>query len=206
VDNALTAAGLRAQLGRELLIGREIVVLQTTTSTNDEVWRLARAGAAEGLVVFAEEQTRGRGQHSHSWESAPGKGLWFSVLLRPGIAPRDSARLTTWAANTVAQVVQEIVQRKALVSPPNDVYVDGRKMAGVLVEMRAQTGAPHLAITGIGLNVNQQPCDFSEQLRERAVSLAMLRGGPVARDLLALKLLRKLDTTYHDTFALSHSR
>jgi BirA family biotin operon repressor/biotin-[acetyl-CoA-carboxylase] ligase len=165
------------------------------------VWRLANAGAPEGLVVFAEEQTRARGQRGNTWESAAGKGLWFSILLRPRIAPRDSARLTTWAANTIAGVVEQTVPQQATVKPPNDVYVENRKIAGVLVEMRAQTGAPHLAIVGIGLNVNQQPRDFPLDLRERAVSLAMLRGRPVERHPLAVKLLQKLNLTYQETFA-----
>ena len=83
--SGLDAAVLqRALAGR--LIGREIVVLESATSTNDSVLQMVEAGAAEGLVVFAEQQTAGRGQHGHRWESASRQGLWFSILLRPGLA------------------------------------------------------------------------------------------------------------------------
>ena len=183
---------MRADLG-DVTIGREIVVLEKTTSTNDSV--LAMAERPEGVVVFAEHQTAGRGQRSNFWESAAHKGLWFSILLRPKIDMKDLARLTNWAANVIATTVG-----KATVKPPNDVYIAGRKVAGVLVEIRAQKNAPHIAILGIGVNVNQTAEDFSDELRERAASLAMLRGQSQDRHLLAVALLRNLDRTYAETF------
>src|SRR5437868_12874272 len=108
----------------------------------------------EGLVVFAEHQTAGRGQRGNRWESARFKGLWFSVLLRPEIEIRDSGWLTTWAAQTVASTVGSRYSVAAEVKVPNDVYVSGGKLAGVLVEMRAQPRDSHIAILGIGINVN----------------------------------------------------
>jgi BirA family biotin operon repressor/biotin-[acetyl-CoA-carboxylase] ligase len=78
-------------------LGNRVVVLDETTSTNDVVFEMA-GDSEEGLVVFAERQTAGRGQHGRRWESAAGKGLWFSVLLRPNLAPNDLSRLTNWAA------------------------------------------------------------------------------------------------------------
>src|SRR6266550_8148887 len=98
----LSAAKLRAGLGHRT-IGREIIVLDETTSTNDVVLQMANGGAPEGLVVFAEHQTAGRGQRGNVWESAAGKGLWFSVLLRPQIPLTDSIQLTSWAAACVCQ-------------------------------------------------------------------------------------------------------
>jgi BirA family biotin operon repressor/biotin-[acetyl-CoA-carboxylase] ligase len=86
------------------------------------------------------------------------------------------------------------------VKRPNDIHVAGRKIAGVLVEMRAQQNTPHLAICGIGLNVNHRPEDFSEELRARAASLAMLLHRHVDRQRFAIALLRNLDRTYVETF------
>src|SRR3954451_20555643 len=76
-------------------IGKEIVVVEETGSTNDLAWKALERGAAEGFVVFAESQTKGRGQQGRRWESAPRLGLWFSVLLRPGLTLRESPRITT---------------------------------------------------------------------------------------------------------------
>src|SRR5256885_11643320 len=98
----LQVEALRAALGKQL-IGNCIFVLPETTSTNDVVWMMSQ-DHAEGLVVFAEYQTAGRGQRGDRWESAEGKGLYFSILLRPQVALNESSRLTTWAAESVAQV------------------------------------------------------------------------------------------------------
>jgi BirA family biotin operon repressor/biotin-[acetyl-CoA-carboxylase] ligase len=86
------------------------------------------------------------------------------------------------------------------IKPPNDVFVAGKKIAGVLVEMRAQENAPHLAIVGIGINTNHQPEDFSQELRSRAGSLALALDRQVDRQRFAIALLRNLDRTYVETF------
>ena len=156
----------------DCVIGREIIVVEETTSTNDSILQRATQTTREGLVVFAERQTTGRGQRNNTWESAAHKGLWFSTLLRPKISIDKSGRLTTWAVNVIAQTISEHFALVATIKSPNDVYVDGKKIAGVLVEMRAQKNAPHLAIAGIGINVNHAPEDFSTKLRSRAISLA----------------------------------
>jgi BirA family biotin operon repressor/biotin-[acetyl-CoA-carboxylase] ligase len=198
----LSAKKLRADLG-DVVIGREIVVLEQTTSTNDVVLQMAKGDTPEGVVVFAEHQTAGRGQRGNRWESAAGKGLWFSVLLRPKIVLKDSIQITAWSAQVIAATIQTEFFLQATIKSPNDVCIEGRKIAGVLVEMRAQAKGPHIAILGIGVNVNQRPHDFSEELRHRAISLAMLRRGPTDRQLLAAALLGNLDRTYLKEFAPS---
>src|SRR5436305_10938577 len=162
--DALDAEKLRADVD-PAIIGREIFVLEETTSTNDSVLERVSPSTREGLVVFAERQTAGRGQRSNSWESVAGKGLWFSFLLRPKIDIGESPRLAEWAARTVAETIAKELTLPATVKLPNDVMIAGRKVAGVLVEMRAQKNAPHFAITGIGVNVNHQLEDFSQELR-----------------------------------------
>ena len=186
---------MRTEL-RGVIIGREIVVLEETTSTNEAILQRTMSETKEGLVVFAEHQTAGRGQHGKHWESAPGKGLWFSVLLRPKIDIDKSARLTTWAAERIAATIEEELSLRATIKSPNDVYVEGRKVSGVLVEMRAQKNAPHIGILGIGVNVNHAAEDFPAELRATAGSLAMAAGRPLDRHLLAVALLRNLDRTY----------
>src|SRR5438093_10732010 len=87
-------------------IGRQIIVLEQTSSTNDAILQVATVNSNQGLVLFAEHQTAGRGQRGNRWESAAGKGLWFSVLLRPKIQINDSGRLTIWAIETISDVIR----------------------------------------------------------------------------------------------------
>src|SRR5213595_4090450 len=182
-------------------IGRQIIVLEQTSSTNDAILQVATADSNEGLVLFAEHQTAGRGQRGNRWESAAGKGLWFSILLRPGIDLASSAQLTAWAAEAISSAIQNEFPPSPRIKPPNDVQIDEHKVAGVLVEMRSQKSAPHLAIVGIGVNVNQSREDFPKELQRRAISLAMALGKQVDRQKFAIALLRKLDRTYREKFA-----
>jgi BirA family biotin operon repressor/biotin-[acetyl-CoA-carboxylase] ligase len=182
-------------------IGQRIIVLEQTGSTNDAILQVATANSNEGLVLFAEHQTSGRGQRGNRWESAAGKGLWFSILLRPKIQINDSGRLTIWAIEAIADVIRIEFALEPTIKLPNDVQLYGRKVAGVLVEMRAQENAPHLAIVGVGINVNQSLEDFPPELRNRAISLAMALQRPVDRQKSAVVLLRNLDRTYRARFA-----
>src|SRR5439155_24784145 len=136
-------------------IGREIIVLEQTGSTNDAILQVAFSQGAsvsslpavasakegppspieQGLVVFAEHQTAGRGQHGNRWESAAGKGLWFSILLRPRIDLASSPQLTTWAAEAISGAIQNEFPLTPTIKPPNDVQIAECKVAGVLVEM-----------------------------------------------------------------------
>lgn len=204
----LTADELRAQL-HCAVIGQRIIVLEETSSTNDAILQVAYQGAAvssplsltnEGLVLFAEHQTAGRGQRGNRWESAAGKGLWFSILLRPKISVSDSGRLTIWAIETISDVIRNEFSLDPTIKLPNDVQIDGRKVAGVLVEMRAQEKASHLAIVGIGININQFPDDFPMDLQGRAISLAMALRRPIDRQKFTVALLQNLDRTYRAQF------
>ena len=186
-DDQLNAGALRAVFGDQ-----EIVFLEETTSTNDVVFEMAANGTGRG-VVFAERQTAGRGQHGNRWESAAGKGLWFSLLLEGEVVPNESWRVTLWAAETVAAILNEQFSLGAAVKPPNDIYVGDRKVAGVLLELRAIPNAAHAAVLGIGINVNHAEDDFPPELRERAGSVAMLTGRLVDRNQLAIALLRALN-------------
>jgi BirA family transcriptional regulator, biotin operon repressor / biotin---[acetyl-CoA-carboxylase] ligase len=195
----LIADQLQAHLSGAM-IGRHIIVLEQTGSTNDAILQVAAANSKEGLVLFAEHQTAGRGQRGNRWESAAGKGLWFSILLRPEIPMGDSGRLTIWSIQAISDMIRTEFSLEPKIKLPNDVQVRGRKVAGVLVEMRAQEKAPHLAVVGIGINVNQSVEDFPPELQSRAISLAMALGRPVDRQKLAAVVLRTLDRTYREQF------
>jgi BirA family biotin operon repressor/biotin-[acetyl-CoA-carboxylase] ligase len=126
----------------------------------------------------------------------------LSILLRPKIGPVDSARVVTWAAQTVLRTIEEEIGMGAQVKIPNDIYLDAKKIAGVLVEMRVEREGGYAAIVGIGINVNHTNSDFSGQLRQCAGSLAMAAGRQIDRQALALALLRKFDQTYRALFTV----
>jgi BirA family biotin operon repressor/biotin-[acetyl-CoA-carboxylase] ligase len=195
----LRAEVLRAALG-ESFIGNEIVVLEETTSSNDVVWQLACEGGRAGLVVFAERQTAARGQRGNRWEAATQLGLWFSILLRPGIEPVESPRLTSWTAEAIARTIEEQIGIAPRIKMPNDVYVGERKVAGVLVEMRVEKNGAYAAIAGLGVNVNHTASDFSPEVRPRAGSLFMVAGKKFNRESIAIALLRNLDRSYRALF------
>jgi BirA family biotin operon repressor/biotin-[acetyl-CoA-carboxylase] ligase len=192
ISDRLIAEELRAALkgGR---IGNEIVVVEEADSTNDVAWEAAKRGAPEGFVVFAERQTAGRGQYGRRWESAPYLGLWMSILLRPVMTLRESPRLTSLLADLVAATITEETGCAATIKPPNDIYVAGRKVAGILVEGRTENNGSYVAVGGIGINVNQSNADFPDELRVTAGSLAMATGWKIDRTRLAIALMRKLE-------------
>ena len=206
----LIADQLKAELTGASVIGREIIILNETGSTNDAILQLAsNQGAAvssppslikEGLVLFAEHQTTGRGQRGNRWESTKGKGLWFSILLRPEVQLRDSGRLTVWAVEAISDAIRAEFGVAPVIKLPNDIQLFGRKVAGVLVEMRAQKNAPHFVVVGIGINVNQSRADFPGDLQGRAISLAIALDRPVDRQEFAVALLQNLDETYRAQF------
>jgi BirA family biotin operon repressor/biotin-[acetyl-CoA-carboxylase] ligase len=191
------------------VISRKIIVLEQTGSTNDAILQLESTDGAprvrEGLVVFAEHQTAGRGQRGNRWESTAGKGLWFSILVRPKIHVSDSARLTIWAMEAISEVIRTEFGLEPAIKLPNDIQVYGQKLAGVLVEMRAQAKATHLAVIGIGINVNQAVEDFPPELQSGAISLAMALHRPVNRQEFAVAVLRNLDRTYRERFVAQAS-
>src|SRR5687768_3182595 len=191
----LIADDLRARLGPSDFI-REILVFEQTDSTNERVVQLGRNGTPGGIAVFAERQTAGRGRFGRRWESASHRGLWFSLLLRPACAPPLSLRLTTWAAIAVARVIEQAAQVQASIKWPNDVQVDGRKVAGILIETGLDATGHHFAVLGIGLNLNHRPEDFPAALRDRATSLRSSSKRVVDRPACAALLLRQLDHSY----------
>jgi BirA family transcriptional regulator, biotin operon repressor / biotin---[acetyl-CoA-carboxylase] ligase len=199
--DALHADDLSARLGKVRVVGREIHVFQETTSTNDVAARLARGGAEEGVVVFAESQTKGRGRMGRAWVSPAGKGLWFTVLLRPDFPPQGTTQLTVAAATALARAVTLQTGIVPEIKWPNDILIRGRKIAGILTEMRAELDRVQEVLLGIGMDVNLEAGDFADGLRRTATSLRLETGQKVNRAELAVVILRELDHDYHMVMA-----
>ena len=142
-------------------LGTPRMHLRRTDSTNERARELATRGAPHGTLVTASEQTAGRGRQGRTWSAPAGKALLCSLLLR------DPPRLLPLAAGVA---VAEVAGDGALIKWPNDILVEGRKVAGILVEGRPQQG---WAVLGIGLNVALRPEDFPAELREQAGTLGL---------------------------------
>jgi BirA family biotin operon repressor/biotin-[acetyl-CoA-carboxylase] ligase len=193
----LHADDLRSRLGRTGVIGRDIRVFQETTSTNDIIEKLARDGVKEGVVVFAESQTRGRGRLGRKWISPGGKGLWFSVLLRPKLRPQAVTRLTVASATALVRAVHSQTGLMPEIKWPNDLLVGGRKLAGILTEMSAELDRVKYVILGIGVDVNLTASEFPLEIRRTATSLRIETGTAIDRAELAAWILRELDRDYN---------
>jgi BirA family biotin operon repressor/biotin-[acetyl-CoA-carboxylase] ligase len=192
----LHADDLISRLGKTKVIGRDIRVFQETTSTNDVIEKLAHDGVKEGVVVFAESQTRGRGRLGRKWLSPAKRGLWFSVLLRPDLHPQETTQLTVASATALRRAIESHTGLKPEIKWPNDILVHGRKAAGILTELSAELDQVKYVILGIGVDVNLNPGDFPAELRKLATSLKAELGKPVLRPELAVAILRELDHDY----------
>jgi BirA family biotin operon repressor/biotin-[acetyl-CoA-carboxylase] ligase len=185
-------AELLAAADPDLLTGLTVEVVDRAASTNALVIERATAGAGEGLVVVAEHQTAGRGRLSRTWETPSRSGLTFSVLLRP-TAPTASWPWLPLLAGYAVDKALKAEGFEAAVKWPNDVLLDGRKVAGILVE-RVDTAAGPAAVVGIGLNVGMT----AEELPvPDATSLAIAASGDVPdRTTLLVRLLASLWESY----------
>jgi BirA family transcriptional regulator, biotin operon repressor / biotin---[acetyl-CoA-carboxylase] ligase len=193
----LHADDLLSRLGRSTrVIGRDIRVFQETTSTNDICERLARDGVAEGVVVFAEAQRKGRGRLGRKWISPPGKGLWFSVLLRPLLPPQGATQLVVAAAVALTQALHNYTRLSISIKWPNDILIAHHKIGGILTELSAELDHIRHVILGIGLDVNLKPGDLPAEVREIATSLSLEMGRTLDRAELAAVVLQELDSCY----------
>lgn len=171
-------------------------LFSVTDSTNIRAVHLAEAGAPHGTVLCADSQTGGRGRLGRSWESPPGVNLYISLLLRPPIDPREAPCLTLVTAVALADAVEEAAGMSAALKWPNDLYLRGRKAAGILAEMSADPDRLRYVVIGVGLNVNADREDFPVALRSKATSLKRETGRPHRRVELLARFLERFEEAY----------
>jgi BirA family biotin operon repressor/biotin-[acetyl-CoA-carboxylase] ligase len=194
--DALHADDLLARLGKTKIIGRDIRVFKQTTSTNDVIEKLARDGVKEGVVVFAESQTKGRGRLGRKWISPARKGLWFSILLRPDLRPQETTQLTVASATALRRAIFSETNLQPEIKWPNDILIGGKKVAGILTELSAELDRVKHVILGIGVDVNLNANELPPELRKSATSLKIESGKTIDRADLAAAILRELDFDY----------
>lgn len=177
-------------------IGCRIEFHEEIGSTNAEARLLAQEGTPEGTVVMADAQSRGRGRLDRIWESPPSKNLYFSVVLRPGIAAASASLVPLTAGLAVADVMSRYCEGRVRLKWPNDVLIDGRKVCGMLTEMRTRGDRVAFIIVGIGVNVGMGQLDFPLELRETATSLRIATSCDVDRFDVAVRLFESLERWY----------
>jgi len=179
-------------------IGRQLVCLPETVSTNADAFHLAEEGAEEGTTVIADAQNGGKGRRGRVWSSPAGVNLYCSVVLRPEIMPHEAPQLTFLSAVAVARAIEGTTALNPEIKWPNDVLINGRKVAGLLNEMSAETDRVNFVILGIGANLNMTQAQFPADVRSPATSLLLEQGLPVNRAQFAARMLGELDRLYTD--------
>jgi BirA family biotin operon repressor/biotin-[acetyl-CoA-carboxylase] ligase len=184
-----------APLLRGKRIGHTVHFLEITDSTNDVAFALAKSGAAEGTVVIADAQTKGKGRLNRIWQSPPTCNIYTSIVLRPHIAPVFACRMTLMAGVAVAEFLSRYCAQ-VMLKWPNDVKINDKKICGILSEMSASAGKIDFVIVGIGINVNMGKGDFDPAFRDVSTSLKEETGNDISRLDLIVELYDHMEAFY----------
>lgn len=194
------ASGLRTKI-----VGSAVVIYERTASTMDIAKRIVHTDFKNGTVIFAEEQTRGRGRSGHSWSCPRYKGLLFTLLLKHNMPPAHLCLLIGTMAISITETIRETLQLPAEIKWPNDILVGGKKVGGVLVELEKGFKKQSVFLIGVGINVNVTEKELPKQIRLPATSLAIENKGFINRALFAKALLQDIDK-WHSILRDEHFR
>ena len=190
---------IREGLNTNVLGKGEIIYFRETDSTNVRAKYLAGNGAPEGTVVVAEKQTQGRGRKGRYWFSPPGEGIYTSIILRPPISPNEAPKLTLMASVAVAEALLSLTSLQVNIKWPNDILINGRKVAGILTEISTDMDRIDYVVIGVGVNVNTPREGLPPDLAQTATSILMETGKPFPRIALLRAYLEWLEI-YYETF------
>lgn len=191
VPDRLFAFEITSRLNTRL-IGKRVYYFDTLSSTMDIAMKLGMEGAQEGTVVVAEAQTKGKGRLGRSWLSPKYKGIYFSLILRPHVLPQECPLLTLLAAVSVVEGVRRKTAIDLQIKWPNDLLIHGKKAAGILTELKAETDGISFIVIGVGINVNND----AKSLMPSASSLKEYRKEEVSRVELLQEILRAIEENY----------
>jgi len=178
--------------------GKKVHYFSELDSTNSLASELALAGASEGEAVVAETQNRGRGRLDRVWISPPGVNIYFSLILRPQMPMERVAQISLLAALALARSCSRVWSISPGLKWPNDVFLGGKKAAGILSEAQGDGGGVRFVICGVGINVNLDPGDLPPEVRERSTSVSAFLGHPVPRPQLFRAFLEDFEEIYYD--------
>ncbi|MDO9528233.1 MAG: biotin--[acetyl-CoA-carboxylase] ligase [Syntrophales bacterium] len=178
------------------LIGNRVHFLKEVDSTNIYASRLAVAGAPEGTVVIADCQTKGKGRMDRVWQSPPGSNIYTSIILRPSVETAMAPQITLVAGVAVAGFLSEYCPEDVTLKWPNDVQIGGKKICGILTEMKTSSGKVDFVIVGIGINVRIKKEDFHKEFRDNSTSLIEEVGRDISRFDFTIRLYGSLEKWY----------
>jgi len=174
------------------IMGKKIYYFDILPSTNEMASELGIQGAPEGTLVLAEGQSRGHGRLGRNWFSPKYKGIYLSLILRPGILPALSPVLTLIAAVSICEAIKENTGLAAQIKWPNDIFLHNKKLGGILTELNAEMDIVRFVVIGIGLNVNND----KRSLVQGGISLREEKGEPISRVSLTQEILRDMERNY----------
>lgn len=183
-------------------VGRNIDYQIELDSTNRRAKQLAEEGAPHGTLVLCESQSAGRGRLGRDWHSPQGAGLYLSMILRPDLSAQSSLPVTMLAALAVRDAIAEAAGLQAMIKWPNDILLNGKKVAGILTEISGDEGGVRWIVVGVGVNVNNRESDFPESLADSATSLRIERGLECSRLELVRAICYEFEKLY-DAFMAS---
>ena len=189
----LTYEEIKEYLNTEF-IGRKIYYFDTLESTNNYAKEIA-IEEAEGTTIVAEEQTKGKGRLGRTWLSPKGKGIYFSVILKPKFSPMEVAKITLLGAAAVNRALDDL-GIKSSIKWPNDIVIGGRKVCGILTEMSSELSMINYVVMGIGINANFDQADIPLELQDKATSLKLKNGKNINRRELLAAILNHLEDLY----------
>lgn len=195
---SISEQGIRACLQKVNTVGGRIDCFASIDSTNAYLKRIAADGAPDGTVAVAAEQTAGRGRRGRVFQSAAGKGVYLSVLLRPQPTPEQLMPLTGLCAVAMCDAVELVSGIRPQIKWTNDLLLNGKKLGGILTELGMENGTISYVIIGIGINVSQQKEDFEGEVADLATSLERELGREVSKNELTAAMIAALDTLYDD--------
>ena len=196
VSDFLLADEIREGLNTQIFAQRDILHYEETDSTNIRAKDLADRGAPEGTLVVAEKQTRGKGRRGRTWFSPAGGGIYASLILRPVISPGEAPRITLMTAVAVAEALLALIPLVFKIKWPNDILVNGKKIAGILTEISTEMDSVDYIVVGLGLNVNTPKKSFTQDIREKATSILAETGKPFSRTKLVQAYLQRYEVYY----------
>lgn len=174
--------------------GHKIIYDKQIDSTNEAAKRAGDAGEVHGTVFRADRQTAGKGRRGRSWHSEEENNLYFTILLKPELSPEKTSMLTLVMAYAVAKAIRECIGLEAMIKWPNDIVVNGRKVCGILSEMKLEGMAVDYCVIGVGVNVGQK--EFPEDIQEMATSLSVESGKEIDCTLLLQAVLNCFEQAY----------
>ncbi|MGE6629556.1 biotin--[acetyl-CoA-carboxylase] ligase [Bacillus sp. NPDC077027] len=178
--------------------GRHIFFQEEVESTQKIAHELVSQGTSHGTLVVSDKQTKGKGRMQRDWYSPHGTGIWMSLIVKPHISVQKTPQMTLLASVAITEAIEQLTGLTPSIKWPNDILINGKKVVGILTELRAEADQVHAVIIGPGINVNQEKADFPPHLQDIATSLQIESKKKVDRAALIQQIMLMFENRYAD--------